>query len=133
MKIEIRKTHFLLYVTDQIAATEFYRTLLQRAPVLFVPGMTEFELSEHCVLGLMPRAGIKALLGDTIFVSDNQDGLAHCELYFYVSDLEEAFEHVSQCKARLLSPPQLRNWGDNAFYCCDADGHVIAFATRADA
>lgn len=133
MKIEIRKTHFLLYVTDQIIATEFYRNLLQREPVLFVPGMTEFVLSEYCVLGLMPRAGIKALLGDAITVSNGKEGLAHCELYFYVSNLEEAFEHVLQSKASVLSPPQLRNWGDYAFYCSDADGHVIAFATPANA
>lgn len=35
---------FILYVADQARSTAFYSTLLNRAPTLNVPGMTEFEL-----------------------------------------------------------------------------------------
>ena len=40
--------------------------ILYVAPVLNVPGMTEFRLNEETVLGLMPSAGIKRLLGDKL-------------------------------------------------------------------
>lgn len=36
---------FILFVADQTRSTEFYRKLLDKEPVLEVPGMTEFELS----------------------------------------------------------------------------------------
>ena len=29
-----------------------------------------------------------------------------------------------------LSPLTRRPWGDDAAYCLDPDGHVVAFATR---
>lgn len=60
------KTHFILYVSDQAAATRFYSRILDSEPILNVPGMTEFELSPQSVLGLMPVSGIKRLLGDEL-------------------------------------------------------------------
>lgn len=40
--------------------------MLACAPSLNVPGMTGFTLSANCVLGLMPEAGIKRLLGERL-------------------------------------------------------------------
>ena len=39
---------------DQKRSTEFYTALFRRKPHINVPGMTEFILSDHCKLGLMP-------------------------------------------------------------------------------
>ena len=48
-----------LYVEDQKRSREFYQELLMSEPVLDVPGMTEFRLSDAHILGLMPEKGIK--------------------------------------------------------------------------
>ena len=60
------KINIILYVADQQVSTGFYQAVLARQPDLNVPGMTEFRLSETCVLGLMPEAGIKRLLGERL-------------------------------------------------------------------
>ncbi len=62
----VTKTHFILYVDDQARSTTFYSQVLDCQPTLNVPGMTEFTLSENTILGLMPIAGIKRLLGDRL-------------------------------------------------------------------
>lgn len=54
----LTKSHFILYVRDQARSTQFYRAVLDAAPLLEVPGMTELQLSGGAVLGLMPEAGI---------------------------------------------------------------------------
>ena len=59
-------THLILYVPDQEASTRFYSRTLDLKPRLNIPGMTEFDLPGGAVLGLMPEAGIKQLLGNAI-------------------------------------------------------------------
>ena len=60
------KSHFILYVANQEKSTRFYEIVFAQKPTLNVPGMTEFELNEGSVLGLMPSQGIKKLLGDKL-------------------------------------------------------------------
>ena len=55
-------SYFILYVNDQQRSANFYETVLGYAPRMNVPGMTEFELGENCVLGLMPLAGVARLV-----------------------------------------------------------------------
>lgn len=50
----VSKTHFIFYVQDQARSTNFYAQVLTQTPSLNVPGMTEFVLTDGCVLGLMP-------------------------------------------------------------------------------
>ena len=54
----IGRVHLIFYVSDQAAATAFWQAVLDCPPALDVPGMTEFALGAHVVLGLMPEAGI---------------------------------------------------------------------------
>ena len=63
---QISAVHFILYVADQERARRFYAAALGIEPRLHVPGMTEFALAGGAVLGLMPAAGIAALLGPTL-------------------------------------------------------------------
>lgn len=60
------RVHFILYVENQEESTRFYRSVLDLEPVLEVAGMTEFQLNESSVLGLMPETGIKKLLGPAL-------------------------------------------------------------------
>lgn len=121
--------HFILYVADPVASARFYRAVLAAEPTLDVPGMTEFTLGTGAILGLMPEAGIRRLLGEAI--ADPATARApRAELYLRVDDARAAHHRALAAGARELSPVLLRDWGDLAGYVADPDGHVLAFAER---
>lgn len=122
----------ILYVADQQASAAFYRALLGRAPVLDVPGMTEFLLADRCKLGLMPAAGIARLLGDAVPHPDTGAGIPRCELYLQTPDARASFERAIAAGAHPVSAPKARDWGDVVGYVADPDGHVLAFAQPLD-
>lgn len=126
----IQAAHFILYVDDQEASTSFYAAVLALEPTLHVPGMTEFHLAEAAVLGLMPVAGIRRLLGDGLPDPAAAAGTPRAEVYLYVDRPEVYHRRALEHGARELSPPARRSWGDIASYVLDADGHVVAFAVR---
>ncbi|NQU49951.1 MAG: hypothetical protein HQ519_14970, partial [Planctomycetes bacterium] len=64
-------SHFILYVAEQDTAREFYQRTLEVEPRLHVVGMTEFVLPGAAVLGLMPEAGIRRLLGESLAEADS--------------------------------------------------------------
>lgn len=121
--------HFILYVADQARSTEFYTAILGE-PRLNVPGMTEFDLPGGGVLGLMPEAGIRRLLGDALPDPGAARGVPRAELYLTHPDAERLHAVALASGARELSPMLARDWGDRAAYSLDPDGHVLAFAVR---
>lgn len=126
--MQIRKSHIILYVQDQKLSKEFYADILEKDPILDVPGMTEFELSGDVVLGLMPNDGIAKIISPQLPHPKNGTGIPRCELYLYVSEIQNQFKRLKNKK--VISPLEIRNWGDFAFYLADPDGHVIAFAEK---
>ena len=122
-----RVAHLILYVRDQGASRDFYATVLGCTPRLDVPGMTELELSDGAVLGLMPEAGIERLLGGAIEPSRLREP-GRAELYLVVDDPAAHHARALACGARELSPLSERTWGHAAAYSLDADGYVLAFA-----
>lgn len=122
------KIEFILYVGDQQKSTEFYTKLFGKVPVLNVPGMTEFQLTENSKLGLMPNSGIQNILKNQTPNPASGKGIPRCELYLFVENLEEAFENALHAGAKLISPIEERNWGDSVCYFADLDGHILAFA-----
>ena len=120
--------HFILYVRDQELSAKFYHQTLGNEPSLNVPGMTEFKLENNCILGLMPEKGIKRLLGDAIQDPEKTNGIARAELYFQVLEPQGFIDRAVKAGARILSPLEKRNWGHEAGYIADPDGHVVAFA-----
>ncbi len=126
----MQTVHLILYVGDQKRSASFYRQVLGYAATLDVPGMTEFPLTNGAVLGLMPTAGIKALLGPALPDPAAADGIPRAELYLLVENPETLLQRALAAGAGALSPVQRRNWGDEAGYCLDPDGHVVAFARR---
>ena len=123
--------NFILYVRDQEASMRFYKEALALEPTLHVPGMTEFTLRTGCVLGLMPEKGIERLLGDKISVGSKDHSRA--ELYLTVEDPAAALARAIKSGARLLSSLEPRNWGDDAGYVMDPDGHILVFARKSRA
>lgn len=119
---------FILYIKDQARSTAFYRVLLERDPVLDVPGMTEFELSPGSKLGLMPEQGIARLISGALPHPALAQGIPRCELYLLVDHLDAAMQQAVQAGAVEVSPAADRDWGHRVAYFADPDGHVIALA-----
>jgi catechol 2,3-dioxygenase-like lactoylglutathione lyase family enzyme len=122
------RCHFILYVADQAASVAFYRATLNLAPTLDVPGMTEFRLADGAVLGLMPAAGIRRLLGPAFPDPAAAAGVPLAERYLVVPDAAAYHARAVAHGARELSPPADRDWGHRVAYSLDPDGHVLAFA-----
>ena len=128
--ISVTKTHFILYVKNQARSTAFYSQVLNYSPSLNVPGMTEFILSENSVLGLMPEAGIKRLLGNNLPDPVRDAGVPRSEIYLYVMNPLEFHQRALEAGAIELSGLEIRDWGDRAVYSLDTDGYVLAFAEK---
>ena len=126
--MKINNAFFILYVKDRESSTKFYSNVFQREPDLYVPGMTEFKLSDNCYLGLMLKSGIKALLGKSLPDPSKASGIPMAEIYLNLENPESYLERALHNGAKLLSDFKERDWGDKAAYCLDPDGHVIAFA-----
>jgi len=122
------RAHLILYVADQAASTAFYSHVLAMQPQLDVPGMTEFRLGEGTILGLMPSASIKRLLGEKLPDPDKAAGTPRAELYLVVQDPGAYHARALAQGAIELSELAARNWGHEAAYSLDPDGHVLAFA-----
>ena len=128
--MHVGEAGFIFYCDDVKRARDFYAAVLQKVPRLDVDGMVEFQLTPHAVLGLMPTAGIRRLLGDAIVDPASSDA-PQAELYVVVDDVEAAHRRALDAGGRELSAVQPRNWGDTAGYVADLDGHVLALASRA--
>jgi catechol 2,3-dioxygenase-like lactoylglutathione lyase family enzyme len=122
--------HLILYVQDQQAATAFWQAILDRPPNLDVPGMTEFSLGTQVVLGLMPEAGIRSLLGPSLPDPAAAHGIPRAEVYLVTDDAAACHARALAAGATELSSLAPRSWGDDVAYSLDPDGHVVAFATR---
>src|SRR4051794_10877649 len=110
------QVHVILYVADQKRARDFYAAVFDQPPKLDVPGMTEFTLGPDYVLGLMPAAGIRRLLGDTLPDPDRAAGIPRCELYLVVGDAAQSHARALRAGATELSPLAGRDWGHRAAY-----------------
>lgn len=123
------ETHFILYVADPAKSRRFYAEVLGQEPILDVPGMTEFELMEGTILGLMPEDGIVRLLGNAIRHPSQAAGVARSELYLIVDDAAAVHATALNAGAREVSPLAQRAWGHSVAYSLDFDGHVLAIAS----
>ncbi len=117
----------ILYVSDQEASKAFYKEVFGFSPSMDVPGMTEFQLVEGLTLGLMPRAGIQALIGKSCLESEDLTS-AKAELYITVDDAETYLSRAIKAGAKPVLGVEARDWGDRVGYCQDLDGYIIALA-----
>jgi len=120
----------IFFVADQARSCAFWSSALDAAPVLDVPGMTEFDLPGGGGLGLMPETGMRRLL-DLPLPDGHAVAASHApraELYLRVPDPYAALERAIAAGAQCISPVSERNWGERAGYCLDPDGYLLAFA-----
>ena len=95
--------------------------------------MTEFPLTHGAVLGLMPQAGIRRLLGSKLPDPASAAGIPRSELYVMVDDPGAYHRRALAAGAVELSELAPRSWGHTVAYSIDPDGHVLAFAADTDA
>lgn len=120
------KSHLIFFVSDQDKSTSFYEAILGFMPRLNVSGMTEFQINEGSILGLMPETGIKKLLGNKITDPSLVRGVPRAELYLITRNAEGIYRRAVEIKAPILSPFEKRSWGHVTAYFADPDGHIIA-------
>lgn len=118
----------ILYVRDQQLSSAFYEKILDKKPVLNVPGMTEFLMNEELKLGLMPEKGIAKIICPLSPDPASGNGIPRCEIYLPVIDPAASLAKAIEAGAKKISPSEKRDWGDTVSYCADPDGHIIAFA-----
>lgn len=130
MATHIQHVEIILYVSNPKRSSDFYQKIFRKSPDLDVPGMTEFIISNTCKVGLMPNSGIAKILKDKMPSPHSGNGIPRCELYLLVEDIEKEFDNACKIGAKLISPIEYRDWGDNVCYFADPDGHIIAFGCR---
>ncbi|MFL5753798.1 MAG: VOC family protein [Bacteroidia bacterium] len=118
----------ILYVSAQQRSKDFYSAILGIKPLLDVPGMTEFKLSEGLLLGLMPEKGIAKIICPVMPEPSKGSGIPRCELYLFVTEPDRTLDLAVKNGAKLISQAKPRDWGDTVAYCADPDGHILAFA-----
>ena len=126
----IIQNQFILYVSNQEKSTDFYKKVLQLNPVLNVPGMTEFKLSENTKLGLMPEMGIAKILQNETPHPASGQAIPRCELYLLLDNAAAYIKRALENGAHLVNSFKDRDWGDKVAYFTDPDGHIIAFAEQ---
>ncbi|AGF55587.1 VOC family protein [Clostridium saccharoperbutylacetonicum] len=122
----------IFYVKDQGKSKVFYKKLLGYEPTLDVVGMTEFHIVNNVLLGLMPEEGIMRILENKIPNPKDANGVPRSELYIFVDDPDEYYLRAITAGGTGISKTELRNWGDYVAYCSDVDGHILAFAKKAN-
>jgi len=120
---------FIIYVTSQEKSTMFYQSVFNKQPVLNVPGMTEFEINDNTLFGIMEEKGIKRLLPDIPNPAD-ATGIPRSELYLITDNVNDSLNRVKLSGGKIISELSERSWGDKVGYAMDPDGHIIAFPER---
>jgi predicted enzyme related to lactoylglutathione lyase len=124
-----KSSMIILYVSDQDRSMKFYENILDQEPVLNVPGMTEFQLGQDLLLGLMPESSIEKIICPMLPKPSLGNGIPRSELYLIVADPVQSLAKALSNGAKPVSAAEKRSWGDTVAYCADPDGHVIAFAS----
>jgi lactoylglutathione lyase len=117
----------ILAVKSLRASADFYASAFGWTRLVDVPVYVEFALPGDLRLGLYQEASFGVNTGQR--PAERAPGsLSGAELYFYPDDLVEVSKRLAAAGARMLDPLRARDWGDEAAYFADPDGHVIVLA-----
>lgn len=120
----------ILAVEDLARASAFYSQAFGFERAVDTPVYVELAVPGGMRLGLYQREGFGRNTGQAP-ARTPPGALAPTELYFQVEALGPVVERLQRAGARLLSPPALRDWGDEVAYFADPDGNVLAVARPA--
>jgi uncharacterized protein len=122
----------IYFVENQERSRDFYSRVLNLEPSMHVPGMTEFTLPDGTLIGFMPNAGIKRLLGDDLPDPASALGIPRSEIYLMVDDPETYHQRALRFGAKEIQPLRPMGWGQEVAYSLDLDGQLLAFAKATD-
>lgn len=111
-------TMMILYVANAEASAEFYRHLLDKAPVEASPSFAMFALDNGQMLGLWGRDGVEPRTAA---------GPAGGELAFFMPDDAAVSARHDEWSGRglaILQPPTRMDFGFT-FVAADPDGHRL--------
>lgn len=126
--MQARLAVVILAVEDVARSRRFYLDAFGWSTEVDEPVYVEFRLPDGACLGIYDRNGFGRNTGQVPTVAAPGE-LTPAEVYLRVEDLDEAIVRLETAGARLLSPRAPRNWGDQAAYFADPDGHVLVVAT----
>ncbi len=131
MNISNEVMHILtiLAVSDLTVSKRFYDTAFNWTKEVETPVYIEYILPGGMRLGLYQRDGF---IKNTIIEAQKPiDGsTTSTELYFYCNNILESIDLIEEAGAKLLSPLEQRDWGDEAAYFSDPDNNVIVLASQ---
>ncbi len=117
----------ILAVAEVKRAADFYRSAFEFKQTVDVPVYAEFEMPDGRKIGLYERKSFGANTGIVPNAAGARE-LSGAELYFHCDDPAAQCAKLIGAGATELSPWQARNWGDDAAYFRDPDGHVLVIA-----
>lgn len=117
----------ILAVEDLARSLAFYRGAFDWPTLVESPAYVELGLPHGMRLGLYDRRGFARNSGVLPFPAP-PGATTGVELYLFPENLEPRLARLEEAGARLLSPLRPRDWGDEAAYYADPDGHVIVLA-----
>jgi predicted enzyme related to lactoylglutathione lyase len=117
----------VLAVDDVPRAAAFYREAFGWTATVSLPHYVELALPAGMRLGLYRRDGFARNTG-VAPAPVAAGAVGPAELYLHADDLSAALDRVTRAGGRLLAPLAPRDWGDDAAYFADPDGHVVVVA-----
>jgi predicted enzyme related to lactoylglutathione lyase len=117
----------ILAVEDAPRAAAFYVAAFGWSATVELPHYVELAVPGGMRVGLYRRDGFARNTG--ILPAPIAPGsIGAAELYLHTDDLDAAIARVERAGGRTLSPRAPRDWGDDAAYFADPDGHVVVVA-----
>lgn len=117
----------ILAVQDLARSRRFYTEAFGWPVAVDVPVYVEFLLPGGMRLGLYDHRGFSRNTG-VPSTAPQADHTSPAEVYLHCEDVVDAAARLQRAGARLLSPLMHRDWGDEAAYLADPDGHVLVVA-----
>lgn len=125
----VRHVLTILAVRDVRVSAAFYAAAFGWNRVVDAPVYAEFALPGGQRFGVYDRDGFARNTG-ALPCPVPAGATSPAEVYLHVDgDLAAAVDRALAAGARVLSPLAPRDWGDDAAYLADPDGHVLVLAT----
>ncbi len=115
----------VLAVADLPRSRTFYLQAFDWELAVDLPVYVQFRVPGGVGVSLYQREAFSAQVGTTPALCPT-GACTSAELYLEVENLSAATDAILAAGARALSPAAARDWGDEAAYFADPDGHVIA-------
>ena len=124
------KTCFIIYVDNLEKSKLFYELLFSIKPIIDEPGMSEFELPDGSIIGIMPNSSLEKFFGKEFEQQKNRKALPQTEFYFLVEDALSLHNRAIQLGATEIREFSEMDWGDKVAYSINHDGHIFGFAEK---